>query len=166
MAASHLVERGVAWVVHPDTPRFPPVDTGDGARLHARGIQDVDFSADEGIVGGITKRGRGLSPGGVAFVAGGAWGGGGAVSFFGGGPPSDESSDSKCHLEVFLSQILVTGGLRVGGLALGGVGGFLFHRVLTLPTLSHVPQPDPLPSPPHPPTRPRKPSPAANPSTP
>ena len=36
---------------------------------------------------------------------------------------SDESSDSQCHLEVFLSLVLVTGGLGGGGMALCGGGG-------------------------------------------
>ena len=52
-AAGHLVERGVAWVFPPDNPRFPPVDTGDGAHLHACGVRDVDFGANEGVVGTI-----------------------------------------------------------------------------------------------------------------
>ena len=38
-AAGHLVERGVAWVFHPDNPRFPPVDTGGSAHLHGRGVR-------------------------------------------------------------------------------------------------------------------------------
>ena len=32
-AAGHLVERGVLLVFHPDNPRFPLLDLGDGAHL-------------------------------------------------------------------------------------------------------------------------------------
>ena len=76
---------GVAWVFHPDNPRFPPVDTGDGAHLHARGVRDVDFGADEGVVGTIPPP-KVVLGAGVAFVArggGGAWGGR-PVSYWGG----------------------------------------------------------------------------------
>ena len=54
-AAGHLVECGVARVFHLDNPCFRPADTGhgDGAHLHARGVRDVDFGADEGVVGTI-----------------------------------------------------------------------------------------------------------------
>ena len=56
---------------------------------------------------------------GVACVAG-----GGGDSLGGEGmPPSDESSDSKAHLELFLSPVLVTGRWGGGGLALGRGGG-------------------------------------------
>ena len=54
--------------------------------------------------------------------------------------PSDESSDLKCHLEVFLSPFLVTGGLGGGGLALG----FPFLRLPTLPITPHHRCPYPL----------------------
>ena len=50
-AAGHLLEGAVAWVFHPDNPRFPQVDTGDGAHLHTRGGRVVDFGADEGVSG-------------------------------------------------------------------------------------------------------------------
>ena len=75
-ATGHLVERRVVWVFHPDDPRFPPVDTGDGAHLHARGVQAVDFGADEGVVGTIQRGGVVLGAG-VTFVAG--WGLGGVL---------------------------------------------------------------------------------------
>ena len=112
-ATGHLVERGVASVFHPNDSRFPPVDTGHGAHLHARGVRHVDFGADEGVVG--TSR----PP--LPFVGGCLGGGGGLcgrrgglgaglslIGGRGGMAPSDESSDSKCHLEVFSSPVLVT----------------------------------------------------------
>ena len=85
----------------------------------------MDFGADEGVVG--------TPPpllGAVCLVGWGGLGGRGGLrdrggAFFGGGgtAPSVESSCSKCHLELFLSPILVTGGLAGGGLALVGWGG-------------------------------------------
>ena len=72
----HLIERGVVWVFHPNEPYFPLVDTGDGAHLHARGVRDVDFGADEGVVGTI------LPPLGGG---GGCLGGGGGLCGRGGG---------------------------------------------------------------------------------
>ena len=147
-ATGHLSELGVVWVFHPNDPRFSPVDTGDGAHLHAGGVRDGDFGADEGVVGTVPPPfggGGGVVLGaGVAFVAGGLEGGG--RFWFGGGmAPSDESSDSKAHLELFLSSVLVIGGLGGGGLALlGGRGGLLFHSFLTLPITPHHPCPYPL----------------------
>ena len=79
-ATGHLVEPGVVWVFDPDDPRFSPVETGDSAHLHARGVRDVDFGADEGVVGTIPPH-----FGWVAFVAGGGGGGGGGRFFVGGG---------------------------------------------------------------------------------
>ena len=144
-ATGHLIERGVVWVFHPYDPRFPPVDTADGAHLHARGVRDVDVGADERVLSTIPPplwRGRGVVLGaGVAFVAVGGLGGR-ACFLLGGLALSDESWDSKCYLEVFLSPVLVLGGLGGGGLALGG--GFLFHRFLTLPITAHHPCPYPL----------------------
>ena len=74
-AAGHLVECGIAWVFHPDNPRFPPVDTGDGAHLHALGVRDVDFGADEGVVGTmlgfVWGGGGGLGEAGLSLIGGG-----------------------------------------------------------------------------------------------
>ena len=149
-ATGHAVERGVVWVFHLDNPRFPPVHTGDGAHLHARGVRDVHFGADEGVVGTISpplggggggswRRGWPLWPGG-----GGGLGGAGLSLIGGGGAaPSDEPADSKCHLDVFLSPVLVTGGWGVVVWPWGG-GGFLFHRFLTLPITPHHRCPYPL----------------------
>ena len=70
-ATGHLVELGVVWVFHPDDPRFPPVNTGDGDHLHTRGVRD--FGADEGVVGTIPPLlggGGVVLAAGVAFVAG------------------------------------------------------------------------------------------------
>ena len=83
----HLVELGVVWVFHLDHPRFPPIDTGDGAHLHARGVREVDFGADEGVVGGIPNlvlfwgRGWPLWPGSACAGGGGVscWGGDGSI---------------------------------------------------------------------------------------
>ena len=81
-ATGHLVELVVVCVFHPDDPRFSPVDTGDGAHLHARGVRHVDFGADEGVVGTIPIKGGVVLVAGVAFVAG---GGGGGRFLVGGG---------------------------------------------------------------------------------
>ena len=82
-ATGHLV-LGVVWVFYLDDPRFPPVDTGDDAHLHAPGVRDVVFGDDEGVVGTIPPPPLwgGLSWG-RAFVA---RGGGlrGAISCWGG----------------------------------------------------------------------------------
>ena len=53
-ATGHLVGCGVVWVFHPDDPRFLLVATGDSAHLQARGVRDLDFGADEGVVGTTT----------------------------------------------------------------------------------------------------------------
>ena len=67
-ATGHLVVRGVARVFHPANSRFSPVDTGDSAQLHARGVRDVEFGADEGVVGTIP---RPLGGGGGSLGGGG-----------------------------------------------------------------------------------------------
>ena len=72
----HLVELGVVWVFHQDDPCFSPADTGDGTHVHARGVRDVDFGADEGVVGTI-KGGGGCLGGGGDLCGGGGLGGGG-----------------------------------------------------------------------------------------
>ena len=64
---------GLVCVFHPDDPRFPLVETGDGAHLHARGVRDVDFGADEGVVGNPPPlRGGGLRGGGFLLGGGGS----------------------------------------------------------------------------------------------
>ena len=145
-AIGHVVELGVIWVFHPADPRFSPVDTGDGAHLHACGIRDVDFGADDGVVGTMLFGGGGgvvLGGGWPSWPGGGAgWGG----AFLGGGgmAPSNESSDSKAHVELFLSPVLVGFGGWWFGLGRGGGGGLLFHRFLTLPITPQNPCPYPL----------------------
>ena len=101
-ATGHLIDRGVLRAFHPYDPRFPPVHTGDGAHLHTRGVRDVDFGADERVIGIIPPPlgGGGVVLGaGVAFVAGGGGVGGAGLFLAGGGgmAQSNESSDSKCH---------------------------------------------------------------------
>ena len=134
-AMGQLAKLGFVWVFHLDDPRFPPVDTSDGAHLHTRGVWDVDFGAEEGVVGTAPAFfwGGVVLGAGVAYVAGGGLGGGRFLLGGGGVAPYDESSDSKCHLELFVSPGLVTRGSGGGGLAWGGGGGLLFHRFLTLP---------------------------------
>ena len=85
-ATGHLVERGVFWVFHPSDPSFPPVDTSDGAHLYALGARDVDFGADEGVVGTISPPflGRAGCFGGAGGLCG-PGGGGGCFFLEGGG---------------------------------------------------------------------------------
>ena len=141
-AAGHLVDLRFVWGFHPENPRFSPVDTDDGAQLHALGVRGVDFGADKGVIGTIPPLlgGGGLGGGDGLRGRGGGWGGG--FFLWGGGmAPSDESWDSKCHVEPFLSRVLVAGALGGGGFTLVGGGGPLFHRFLTLPIGPGHPRP-------------------------
>ena len=142
-ATGHLVELGVVWVFHLTDPHFAPVDTGDGAHLHARGVQHVDFGADEGVVYTIPP-----PPLGGVCLAGGVGlcgqGGLGGLFLVGGGvAPSDESWDSKCHLELFLSPVLVNGvwggwfGLRGWGAPLSPLPHPPNHPPPSLPISPH-----------------------------
>ena len=89
-------------------------------------VRDVDFGAREGVAGTIRKGGGGVVLGVAGLCGRGVGLGGAGPSLMGGGmAPSDESSDSKCHLQVFLSPVSVTGSLGDGGFASGG-GGVLF----------------------------------------
>ena len=80
-ATGHLVELGVVWVFHPNDPRFPPVDTGGGVHLHARGVRD--YGADEGVVGTIPPP-KVLGAGVASLAGAGLGGGGGGNSCWGG----------------------------------------------------------------------------------
>ena len=145
-ATGHLVELGVVWVFHLDHPRFPPVDTGDGAHLHTRALRDVDFGADGGVVGTIPP------PLGGEVVLwplwpGSAWGGWGAFPFGGGGGWLHQMShwtqnaiwSFSCHHFWWL---------RVWGVVVWpwGAGGarILFHGFVSLPIAPHHPCPYPL----------------------
>ena len=101
-ATGHLRALGVVWVFHPDDPYFSPMDTGDGARLHACGVRVVDFGTDGGssapsppLGGGGFSWGRGwpLCPGG------GGLGGGRFLLLLGGVAPSNENAiwGFSCH---------------------------------------------------------------------
>ena len=160
-AAGHPVERGVAGVFHSENPaflRWTPLTVLTSTPMgYGRWI----WVPTQGLLGG----------GPVSYCVRGM-------------APSDESLDSKCHLEVFLSPILVTRGLGDGGSAFAGGGGVPLsqllhppnHRPASLPISPHPP-PQCTPSAPtfptpqpcnsaHPSTPPSRPSPAPNPSTP
>ena len=181
----HLVELGVFWVFHPDDHRFHPVDTGDGAHLHTRGVRNADFGADEGVVGTHTPpKGGCLGGRGGLRGRGGAGGGGGGVSCWGGG--GDGFMRRVIEFKMPSGGFLVTSfgdwGFG-GGFGRGGRGAPLSplpyppnHPPPSLPISPHPPAPytpstltwsTPQPGTSlHPPTPPSRPSPAPNPSTP
>ena len=150
MAAGHLLESGVVWVFHLDNPRFPPVDTVDGAHLPTSTPVGYEMWTL------VPRRGSsapspppfvwGLSWGrGWPLWPGGALGGGGCLFvFWGGVAPSDESSNWKSHLEDFLSPVMVTGGFGGWWFGLGG-GGVPLSPLPHPPLPNHPPPSLPIP---------------------
>ena len=129
----HRQHRRVWYCLHPDNARPSPVDTAHGAHLHAPLLRAVDLGADDGVIDPPPPRvGRGICLGGEGGLCGRggiAWG----FLFLGWGlAPFDESSDSKCIVEIFLPPLLVVGSSGDGCLVFVG-GGSLFLRLFLTP---------------------------------